>query len=108
MLILVKDTNSGVLFKVTNQQIIHPMYFNEKVVDLKLFLYGPIFETIHRNRTLFWTVHVDKELGTIVWDNGADIDPDVLIHERQPAWQENEVIHAREPIMPYRIRIKKK
>ena len=26
----------------------------------------------------FAEVHVDPELGTIVWPNGADIDPDIL------------------------------
>ena len=38
-------------------------------VDLGPYLNGP----------------VDDQLGTIVWPNGADIDPDVLIHGRIPA-----------------------
>jgi hypothetical protein len=29
-------------------------------------------------------------MGTIVWENGADIDPDVLYHELKPAWAEDE------------------
>lgn len=31
-----------------------------------------------RDAALFRAVRVDPELGTIVWPNGADLDPDVL------------------------------
>jgi hypothetical protein len=61
---------------------------SRKTVDLAKFLRGPIFEPIRNSRALFKTVHVDKELGTIVWDNGADIDPDVLVYDLLPAWKE--------------------
>jgi hypothetical protein len=61
-----------------------------KTIDLDPFLKGPIFEPLRRSRRLFRTVHVDQELGTIVWENGADIDPDVLINDRVPAWFEEQ------------------
>jgi hypothetical protein len=38
---------------------------------------GPMFEPL-RNEAFFARVVVDKELGTIVWPNGADLAPDVL------------------------------
>ena len=55
-----------------------------KVVDLAPYLYGPIFEPIRRDPALFRQVRVDEALGTVVWPNGADIDPDVLILGRVP------------------------
>lgn len=56
-----------------------------KVVDLERFLVGPIFEQIRRSRDAFAAVSVDKRAGTIVWPNGADIDPDVLVLGLEPA-----------------------
>lgn len=47
-------------------------------VDLEGELWGPMFEPLRANADLFRQVHVDEELGTIVWPNGADMDPDVL------------------------------
>ncbi|MEW5986958.1 MAG: hypothetical protein AB1791_10025 [Chloroflexota bacterium] len=37
---------------------------------------------------MFRSVRVDDELGTLVWENGADIDPDVLYGLYSPAWME--------------------
>lgn len=62
----------------------------EKVIDLQKYLRGPIFERIRKDRSYFEEVQVDKELGTIVWPNGADIDPDVLYHDLKTAWMEEE------------------
>ena len=59
------------------------------IVDLQPFLNGPIFEPIKAGPALFRTVHVDNTLGTIVWNNGADIDPDVLIGLAKPSWMES-------------------
>jgi len=57
---------------------------SERIVDLSRYLHGPIFEPLRQDPTLFRQVAVDEELGTIVWPNGADIDPDVLILDRTP------------------------
>jgi hypothetical protein len=46
-------------------------------VDLEPELWGPMFEPL-RDPDEFRKVTVDPELGTIVWPNGADLDPDVL------------------------------
>lgn len=58
-------------------------------IDLSPFLTGPVFEPILRDDALFRSVRVDPELGTIVWPNGADIDPLVLRYGLRPAgWTE--------------------
>jgi hypothetical protein len=62
-----------------------------KVVDLEPFLRGPIFEPLRNDPELFRTVRVDEELGTIAWENGADIDPDVLYGSHVPVWMEEDM-----------------
>ncbi len=59
-------------------------------VDLEPFLRGVMFEPLRTNADAFRAVKVDERMGTIVWENGADIDPDVLYHGLKPAWAENE------------------
>lgn len=54
-------------------------------VDLEPHLTGPVFDPVRNDPAHFRSVRVDEELGTIVWPNGADIDPDVLILGRMPA-----------------------
>jgi hypothetical protein len=61
-----------------------------KEVDLEPYLWGPVFEPIRNDSTLFRAVKVDSRLGTIVWGNGADLDPDVLCQGLTPAWMESE------------------
>ncbi len=56
----------------------------ERQIDLEPYLVGPIFAPLKVDRELFRQIRVDDELGTIVWPNGADIFPDVLIHGRTP------------------------
>ncbi len=52
-------------------------------IDLESELWGPVFEPL-RDARLFREVRVDNELGTIVWPNGADMDPDVLHGDHAP------------------------
>jgi len=58
----------------------------QKEIDLEPYLHGPIFEPIRRDIRVFRSVKVEE--GTIVWENGADIDPDVLYYDLRPAWME--------------------
>lgn len=60
----------------------------ERVVDLTPLLWGPAFEEIVRDDELFADVRVDPEAGTIVWPNGADLDPDVLHGDYEPSARE--------------------
>ena len=62
----------------------------EREVDVESYLRGPVFEPIRQDRSLFEAVSVDPDLGTVVWPNGADIDPDVLYGRFVPAWAETE------------------
>jgi hypothetical protein len=57
----------------------------ERILDFADELWGPVFEPLRRDPGLFRQVRVDPELGTIVWPNGADMDPDVLRGRRNPA-----------------------
>lgn len=45
--------------------------------DLSGLLVGPIFEPVRSDRRTFEQVRI--EAGTVVWPNGADLCPDVLI-----------------------------
>ena len=54
-------------------------------VDLAEELWGPVFEPLRKDPELFRQVRVDGELGTIVWPNGADMDPVVLRGEAESA-----------------------
>jgi hypothetical protein len=56
-----------------------------RVVDLDPLLRGPVFTAIRRDPAMFGAVRVDPALGTIVWPNGADLDPDVLVLGLDPA-----------------------
>ena len=49
----------------------------KKRIDFKKFLYGEVFEPLN-NLKKFKTFRIDKQLGTIVWDTGADFCPDFL------------------------------
>lgn len=58
---------------------------SDRVVDLAPLLWGPVFEDIAADDELFAQVEVDPAIGTITWPNGADLDPDVLHGDHEPA-----------------------
>ena len=58
---------------------------SERVVDLAPYLWGPAFTKIAAEDQVFAQVRVDPEIGTIAWPNGADLDPDVLHGDYEPA-----------------------
>ena len=53
-------------------------------VDLTGELHGAVFEPL-ADADYFAQVRVDDELGTVVWPNGADLDPLVLHGDFEPA-----------------------
>lgn len=52
-------------------------------LDFNGRLSGQVFEPL-RDPAFFAQVRVDEELGTIVWPNGADLDPVVLHGDEMP------------------------
>jgi hypothetical protein len=46
-------------------------------VNLEPHLDGEIFEPL-RDASRFSTAHLNKEIDTVAWDNGADMSPDFL------------------------------
>jgi len=57
---------------------------SEREIDLEPELWGPVFEPLRDDPQLFRQVRVDEELGTVVWPNGADLDPDALRSDDLP------------------------
>ncbi|GEM_PF-435642 len=55
----------------------------QKEIDLEPLLRGPIFEPMRNDPSVFRSIKVVG--GTIGWDNGADLDPDVLYYDFEPA-----------------------
>lgn len=53
-------------------------------VDLTGELHGSVFEPL-ADPDYFAQVRVDERLGTVVWPNGADLDPLVLHGDFEPA-----------------------
>jgi hypothetical protein len=58
----------------------------QREIDLEPYLHGPVFEQIRNDPAVFRSMRIAG--GTIAWDNGADIDPDVLYYGLKPAWME--------------------
>lgn len=53
-------------------------------VDISGLIKGPVFEPLE-DPEFFKQVRVDDDLGTVVWPNGADLDPLVLHGDYMPA-----------------------
>jgi len=63
---------------------------SQREIDLGPFLHGPVFEPLRNDPAMFRSMKIAG--GTISWDNGADIDPDVLYYGLKPAWTEESEI----------------
>ncbi|HCL56795.1 MAG TPA: DUF2442 domain-containing protein [Spirochaetia bacterium] len=50
----------------------------EKIFNMESYLNHGIFKEL-KDETLFQTVHVSFD--SIEWENGADLDPEILYHE---------------------------
>lgn len=55
-------------------------------VDIEPLLDGPVFAPL-RDASIFEQVDVDEHGETIVWPNGADLDPDVIYGSAEPSTQ---------------------
>ena len=58
----------------------------ERAIEVERYLRGPTFDPVRRDRSFFEAVTVDRDLGIVMWPNGADIDSDVLYGSEEPAW----------------------
>jgi Protein of unknown function (DUF2442) len=56
--------------------------------DVSRLLVGPVFEPIRKDPSFFAKARVEG--GTVVWPNGADLCPDVLIWGGPPPEKEQE------------------
>ncbi|MBN2465132.1 DUF2442 domain-containing protein [candidate division WOR-3 bacterium] len=56
---------------------------DERLVDLKPHLDGPIFEPL-KDPAYFRGFRVNEDIDTVVWENGADFSPDFLYEIGQP------------------------
>ena len=78
--------------------IVRVRFSNDEIREIDLADYiatGPIYEPIRQNEAFFRSVYVDG--GTIVWPNGADIDPDVLYYDGTPPWAQTSNVAADAP-----------
>ena len=54
-----------------------------RVVDLSAELNGEIFEPL-KDLRVFKTAHLNHDIDTVVWSNGADMSPDFLYEMGEP------------------------
>ena len=72
------------MLRILEVQLIKGFYVKVKLsdgssrtIDTEPFLRGPVFARIKKDPALFRRVRAEH--GTLVWPNGADLDPDVLL-----------------------------
>ncbi len=56
-----------------------------RTLDLAPYLRGPVFAPHRADPGFFRSVRVDDELGTLVWPDDTDLDPEVLRWGLRPA-----------------------
>lgn len=66
-------------FEIVNDYTIRVEFDDEteRIIDFEPILLGPLFGSL-QDKSLFSQVQLNADLGTLVWPNGADIDPTVL------------------------------
>jgi hypothetical protein len=55
-----------------------------RIADLNQHLDGEVFEPL-KDTARFRTAHLNPDIDTVVWDNGADMSPDFLYEISAPA-----------------------
>ena len=65
-----------------------------RLADLENHLEGEVFEPL-RDPARFQSARLNRDIDTVVWDNGADMSPDFLYQISVP-WDEKRAAHAAE------------
>jgi hypothetical protein len=73
-----------------------------RVADLETHLDGEVFEPLKEVKR-FRTAHLNEDIDTVVWDNGADMSPDFLYGISVPVDEPPLMMVAEEP-PPYKTR----
>lgn len=73
-----------------------------RIADLEEHLDGEVFEPL-KHISRFRTAHLNEEIDTVVWDNGADMSPDFLYEISVPAEDAPQMMVAEKP-PPYKTR----
>ena len=73
-----------------------------RVADLKTHLDGEVFEPL-QTVSRFSTAHLNTDIDTVVWDNGADMSPDFLYEISVPL-EETPLMKVAEAPARYRTR----
>jgi hypothetical protein len=74
-----KDFYDVIGFELLNEYKVSVQFDDQttRMIDFEPILYGPLFGPL-RDLRLFRQVRLDRDLGTLLWPTGADIEPTVL------------------------------